>query len=384
MSHNCPNRTIGCGRNGGASVEPGLVVRRVLVALVAAAVVGVLAPAAARADGGVGTGGKVAGAAVPNLAPVGDGDAVGSLGHLAANGMNMVSLYVWWQTDQGATSLSPSTQTVSDQELAAQITAARAAGLRVSLTPLFYCNGCEGGSRSVFRTDPAHPDRLAAFFSSYSAFIDHYAALAQANGASIFFVGSELSYLEAATGYWRGVIAGVRGIFHGQLAYEENWDVVGNAHFLDAVDLIGVSAYFPLDPRPSPTLSQLLADWHSSSVPGWQGRNWVAELQGLVRTYHRPILFGEVGYMSGDYAANHPYLNDYENLNWTLQADLYQAVLETFQGYGWWAGVMWWDYSSTVDGAGNGRTFAGKLAEVVLQMWYADGSRPASASTPLA
>ena len=358
-------------------------VRRVLLAVLAAAAIALLAPAAARADGGVGTGGKIAGAAVEDLSPTGSLDAAGSLGHLAGNGMNVVSLYVWWQTNQGATSLWPSAQTVTDQELAAQITAARADGLRVSLTPLFYCTECEGGSRSVFRTDPAHPDRLAAFFRSYSGFVDHYAALAQANGASIFFVGSELSYLEAAAGYWRGVIAGVRGIFHGQLAYEENWDVLGNAHFLDAVDLIGVSAYFPLDGRQSPTLAQLLADWRSSSAPGWQGRNWVAALQGLVRTYHRPILFGEVGYMSGDYAAAHPYLNDYENINWSLQSDLYQALLETFQGYGWWAGAIWWDYSQTADGAGNGRTFAGKLAEVMLHMWYADGTRPASASTPL-
>ena len=354
-----------------------------MVALLAVVTVAFLAPMAARAAGGSGTAGKVAGAAIQNLEPTGSADAAGSIGHLPADGMNLVSLYVWWQTDQGATSVWPSTQTEDDEELTAQITAARADGLRVSLTPLFYCNGCEGGSRSVFRTDTSHPERLAAFFQSYTAFIDHYAALAQANGVSIFFVGSELSYLEAATGYWRGVISSVRGIFHGQLAYEENWDVLGNAHYLDAVDLIGVSAYFPLDPRPSPTLGQLLSDWRSSSVPGWQGRNWVAQLQRLVATYHRPILFGEAGYMSGNDAAAHPYLNDYEGTNWGLQADLYQALLETFQGYGWWAGVIWWDYSQVNDGAGNGRTFAGKLAEVMLQMWYADDDRPATPSSSL-
>ena len=353
-------------------------------AVLAAMAFALVVPIAAQAGGGggSGTGGKVAGAAIQDLEPVGSGDALGSLGHLPVDGMNLVSLYVWWQIDQGGTALSTSMQTENDQELIAQITAARAAGLRVSLTPLFYCNGCQGGSRSVFRTDPAHPERLAAFFDSYTSFVDHYAALAQANGVSIFFVGSELSYLEAATGYWHSVIASVRGLFQGQVAYEENWDVIGNAHFLDTVDLAGVSAYFPLDGAAAPPLAQLLADWRSSRMPGWQGRNWVAELQGLVHTYHKPILFGEVGYMSGDHAAARPYLNDYENVNLGLQADLYQALLETFQGYGWWAGVIWWDYSQA-EGPGNGRTFAAKPAELTLQEWYADNVRPANPAKPM-
>lgn len=356
-----------------------------MAATLALLMLSVAAPAAlAGGAGGSGTGGKIAGAAIQDLSPTGTNDATGALSHLALDGMNTVSLYVWWMAPApGSPTLQPYSGTEDDTELEAQILAARAAGLRVSLTPLFYCNGCEGGSRSVFTTTPANLD---AFFRSYTAFVDHYAALAQSSGADIFFVGSELSYLEPATSHWRSVIASVRSIFHGQLAYEENWDVTEDVHhaaFEDSVDLIGVSAYFPLDPGQSPSLAQLVADWRSSSMPGWRGRNWVRQLQQLVATYHKPIVFGEVGYMSSDYAGAHPYLNDYENPNLLLQADLYQALLETFQGYGWWAGAIWWDYSDVDDGQGNGRTFAAKPAELVLQMWYADDDRPSNPGTPL-
>ena len=372
----------------------GAVARRRLFARVAsAAVAAALLPAAllaprARAGGstpvggyatvGNGTSGKIAGASLTDIG-------VGSTGEAAAaermhtDGLNTVTLYVWWEADSPTgSSVHPYSDTVSDTSLVTEMTTAEAAGLQVMLVPVFYCTGCEGGDRSVI-----HPANVDAFFASYGAFVDHYAALAQANGATTFFVGSELSSLERAN-QWGPLIRGVRQVFHGRIGYEENWDVLGNANFLGAVDLIGVSAYFPLDGAASPSLAQLLADWHGSTMPGWQGRNWVAAVAWLAGRFGKHVVFGEVGYMSGDYAASHPYLDNYATPNLPLQADLYQALLETFSGYSWWAGTVWWDYQVTPDAlAANGRTFTGKLAETLLQMWYADGIRPSSPDTPL-
>jgi hypothetical protein len=352
---------------------------RVLAVVTAALLVaGLAGRGAARADG---TDGRVAGAALTDLGSADASQAAAAVARLRADGLNTVALNVWWQTDSPtASSLHPYSGTVDDTTLSAQMAVAEAAGLHVVVVPLFYCTGCEGGSRSV-----VHPADVAGFFASYRAFVDRYAALAQAGGATTLYVGSELSSLEGATAEWRSVIAGARALFHGQIAYEENWDVLGNARFLDAVDLIGVSAYFPLDPAASPSLAQLLADWHSSTVPGWQGRDWVAAVARLAATYRKPVVFGEVGYMSGDHAAARPYLDWYDTPNPTLQADLYQALLETFGGYQWWAGAVWWDYELEPDSvAANGRTFAGKPAETVLQLWYAGGVRPPSPTTPMA
>ena len=352
---------------------------RVLAVVGAAVLLAALAGrGGARANG---TDGRVAGASLTDIGSADASQAAAAFARLATDGLNTVALNVWWRADSPtASSLHPDSGTVDDTTLSTQMSLARAAGLHVMLVPLFYCTGCEGGSRAAI-----HPANPAAFFASYRAFVYRYAALAQAGGATTLFVGSELSSLEGATNQWRALISGARGLFHGQIAYEENWDVLGNAKFLGAVDLIGVSAYFPLDPAASPSLGQLLADWHSSSVPGWQGRDWVAQVAHLAATYGKPVVFGEAGYMSGDHAAAHPYLDWYDTPNPTLQADLYQALLETFGGYRWWAGAVWWDYELEPDAlAANGRTFAGKPAETVLQLWYAGGVRPPSPSTPMA
>lgn len=327
-----------------------------------------------------GTEGKVAGAALSNVEPDSLPELASALQRLRSDGLNSVSLYVWWEAPAAdADGVSPYAGTVSDAELGDEISLARSQGLAISLSPVFWCDGCQGGFRGVI-----HPAHLPAFFASYGSFVDHYATLAQADGVSTFFVGSEMSSLEAATRSWRSLIAGVRRLYHGRVAYEENWDVLGNARFLGAVDLIGVSAYFPLDAGPSPSLAQLLADWRSSRVPGWRGRDWVSAVAQLSAAYHRPILFGEVGYMSGQYAGRQPYLNYYSTPDEALQAGLYQALLETFEAYPWWAGVNWFDWEVVPDGpALNGRTFQAKAAETTLQDWYGRGVRPRDPDTPV-
>ena len=327
-----------------------------------------------------GTDGKVAGAAVPNIALDSEAQAVSAAGQLRAIGLNSVELDDWWQTaSPTANTVSPSSQTISDSLLEIQIAAAEHAGLQVIVDPLFNCVGCSGEFRGA--VTPSNP---GAFFASYTAFIDHYAALAAANGATTLDVGSEMSSLEGNTAAWRGVIASARRLFHGTIVYEEDWSVLGKAQFLGSVDEIGLSAYFPLDPAASPSLGQLLQDWHSSGFGGWKGRDWVAAVAGLANKFHKPVVFGEAGYLSGDYAAAQPFLNYYSIPNETLQANLYQALLQTFEPYSWWKGVVWWDWTTDPDGpAANGRTFTGKAAEATLASWYGAGLRPDNPATPL-
>ena len=318
-----------------------------------------------------GRSGQTAGAAVPNMGTAADDAA---LARIKADGLNTVSLFVWWLT-AGPTSdtLSPYQGTQSDASLQAEIRTARADGLEVTLTPVFYCSGCQGGWRGTME-----PADATVFFAAYEAFIDHYASLAQRDGVSTFFVGSEMSSLETDTSQWRSVISGTRSRFHGTVAYEENWDVLGQARFLAAVDVIGVSAYFPLDGQASPDLSRLLGDWTSTQSSSAPGSNWADDLAGLAQRTGRPIVFGEAGYMSGDFAARQPFLDFQGQADWQLQADLYQALLQTFSGRSWWRGVDWWEWFTTSDSAAdNSRSPAGKTAESLLKDWYGRGWRPA-------
>jgi hypothetical protein len=353
----------------------GRAVRGLVVLLLAVA--GLLAAAAPATAGpsllrvSPGTQNKMAGTAVPDLAPA---VAEREMKAFRADGGNTISLFVWWVT-AGPTSdtITRYAGTQSDASLGAEIGQARRDGLAVVLTPVFYCRSCQGGWRGVVK--PADVD---AFFASYRAFVDHYAALAQSVGVSTFYAGSEMTTLEGQTQQWEQVISDVRRRFHGQVAYEENWDVLGQAHFLSQLDVIGVSAYFPLDDAPEPNLSRLLSDWTSSRASSERGRNWVSELAGLAQSTQKPIEFGEAGYMSGDFAARQPFLNFQGQADWLLQSDLYQALLETFSGFSWWKGVIWWEwFAPTGSAADNTRTPQGKTAESLLRSWYADGLRPA-------
>jgi len=324
-----------------------------------------------------GTGGQTAGAAVPDMGSAADDRA---LARIKADGLNTVSLFVWWLTP-GPTSdaLSPYQGTQSDTSLDAEISTARSDGLAVSLTPVFYCSGCQGGWRGTME-----PSDDTVFFTSYAGFVNHYATMAQRDGVTTFFVGSEMSSLETDTSRWRSVISGVRSRFHGTLAYEENWDVLGQAHFLSDVDLIGVSAYFPLDDGASPALSRLLGDWTSSQSSSAPGHNWEEELAGLARRTGRPIVFGEAGYMSGDFAARQPFLDFQGQADWQLQSDLYQALLQTFSGRSWWRGVDWWEWFPPSGSlSDDSRTPEAKTAESLLKDWYGRGWRPSDPNQAL-
>ena len=350
--------------------------------LAATVALGVPAGAAGTHPAGVatvpdGTGGKVAGVAVPDVAA---GRFGAEVARLRRDGINTLSMFVWWLTPtRRSTTLAPYAGTVTDATLTAEIRTAAKAGLKVTLTPLFYCGACEGGWRGT--VDPAD---VSGFFAGYTSFVDHYARLAQQARVSTFFAGSEMTSLERYTSRWDAVVASVRRLFRGTVGYEENWDVLGQARFLDRVDVIGVSAYFPLDDAPAPTLAQLRADWTSSRAAAAAGRDWSAELDGLAAATRKPIVFGEVGYMSGDYAAKQPFLNFGGQADWQLQSDLYQALLETFSTRAWWGGVVWWEwFPSSGNAFDNSRSPRGKKAEELLARWYADGWRPVDADRPL-
>src|SRR5207245_629511 len=205
-------------------------------------------------------------------------------------------------------------------------------GLRVTVDPLFQCSRCP----STWRGSVQPTDR-AAFFASYRAMIGHYADLAQQAGAWLLVVGSEMTSLQGETGQWRLVAHQARAHFGGRLAYSVNWDAVTSVGFWDSVDVAGVSAYFPLSDDASPSAAALRA--------AWRDKGWVAQLAGLARQSRRPVLFTEAGYRSAAYATRNPAdAQSTELWDDNVQANAYEALLQTFESQPWWAGVVWWDW----------------------------------------
>jgi hypothetical protein len=276
----------------------------------------------------------------------------GEFQRIKSDGANTVSFDVWWVVPSlSSSSIEPAPSiTDSDADLIAAAQEARQAGLRVTLTPKFVVG------TTTWRAYYNPPDP-AAFFANYRTMINHYADLAQQTGMALFYVGSEMIDSDGYLGEWHQVIASARQHFGGALSYEEDWREVGRFNFGDAVDVVSISAYFPISSDVSPTLGQLEAGWQS-----YQGADAFAEVAGQAQRWGKPIVFGEVGYEASSHAGANPCCNSTNAPNDVgLQSRAYQALLDTFVGQPWWGGVTWWAWNN-----GDPRSPEGKPAEGLI------------------
>ena len=217
---------------------------------------------------------------------------------------------------------------------------AHARGMHVLLKPqLWLRHGNRDGWLDAI--DPGSPDGWAEWFGAYDAFILHYAALAETCGIEVFCVGAELH--TAVTQHpeaWRALIDRVRSIYHGRLTYAANWhEEVSDVSFWDALDFIGVQAYYPLADGPNPSVEAMMHAW----------KPVCASLEALSGRYKKPVLFTEVGWKSTADGAVRPW-------EWTefgsgntapsldLQADAYEAFFRSVWPEPWFAGAYFWKW----------------------------------------
>jgi hypothetical protein len=169
----------------------------------------------------------------------------------------------------------------------------------------------------------------------------HYADLAQQAGASTLVIGTEMRTLSADEAHWRPLIAEVRAHFHGALTYAANYDEFMNVPFWDALDYIGIDAYFPLaaGDGPPPTASELAA--------AWSARGYLDVIAGLSSRTGKKVLFTELGYRATRSTAAHPSAWDHTDVTDTqAQANAYGAFYTAVAQEPWMAGVYWWDVNA--------------------------------------
>jgi hypothetical protein len=261
---------------------------------------------------------------------------------------------MWSQETRNSSKIARTPRTVSDSGLERAITLAHQQGLKVFLKPHVDLPNPGQDSRNNIR-----PDNREAWFASYTAFIGHYAAMAERLGAEQFAVATELSSLTDDQAAWLQVIRTVRAQYHGTVLYAAGPDYA-RVPFWDAVDMIGIDAYWPLSKASTSDVQVLQQSWKSIRD----------ELAALSAKYDRKILFTEAGYTSQEGTTTDP-------SNWristtpnqTEQAAAYQALLATFSDQPWWAGVYWWVWNALPDTAAESRDFSprGKDAEWVIR-----------------
>lgn len=266
------------------------------------------------------------------------------------------------------------TSTPTDADLAHVVQHAHNLGLQVMLKP---------------HLDPADPDlsrvhigfgddaAWAAWFENYTKFITDYATLAEQLDVDYFVIGTELTGTSHMVDYWRAIVESVRQVYSGPITYAANWggEEVSIAWW-DAVDAIGIDAYYPLTQNDNPTVSELRTAWAPI----------ISSLEQLSKKWDRPIILTEIGYQSTDGVNQAPWNSHTSGLtDLQEQADTYQAAIEVFSGHDWWKGVFWWVWTTNPAQGGPsdmGYSANNKPAEDILRSFYGASPRPTPTRTP--
>ena len=263
---------------------------------------------------------------------------------------------------------------VSDDEIRRAIGLARQNKLKVTLKPMIDLlpdapagkwRGKIGFTAADGRVDEA---AWETWWTQYDAFLLHYARLAQETRCELFCLGCEMESTERFGEHWRGLIRRVREVYHGPLVYNAQFETIWNIQWWDAVDILGISAYWWLETKDDSSVERMMQCWK----PILTGMRVLAAKTG------KPIFFIEIGCRSAKGGSTMP--GDFTHWEWPYdgqeQARYYEAALRTFWDEPWFCGYSWWDWKVKLykkEEADQNKEFViyGKPAEQVLGTWYA-------------
>lgn len=227
----------------------------------------------------------------------------------------------------------------SDERLRAVTRQAHALGLRVMLKPHVWLRPPDWVGLIEHRSERA----WQTWFDAYAAFILHYARLAEETEVDALCIGNELARTTYREEDWRRVIGEIREVYAGPMTYGAVTEEVHDVPFWDALDYIGLSAYYPLVEAREPTRAALVQAWQPI----------VADLAALSGRWQKPIVFTELGYRSADFGAwRHWEITADAPTNLASQANAYAAFFETVWPQPWFAGVYWWKWFSFLEDGG--------------------------------
>jgi hypothetical protein len=233
-----------------------------------------------------------------------------------------------------------------DAEVRGAIRSARRAGLEVFLlprieSPSFFVPESRPEDVRPWRGDleMKSPADWAAFFAGYRRMIAHYGALCREEGVAWLSIGLEYrKTVRKHPAEWRAVARAAKEAFQGPITYSANWDDFDQIEWWDAVDAIGIGAYFELVPeRGRGSLRQATSGWAPIRD----------RLKAFSLRWERPILFTETGYTAFADAAYRPWewqQTKDRAIDYSAQADTWRALLRTFAGEPWWKGVFVWRF----------------------------------------
>ncbi len=159
-----------------------------------------------------------------------------------------------------------------------------------------------------------------------------------------------------------GSFARVREVYRGPLTYSANFDTYRGIGFWDALDFVGVSAYFSLSDAKDPSPAELAEGWDRALAP----------LAEISRRFDRPVLLTEVGYPAVAGAARAPWREAPGPADVWLQSRLYEAAFRAASRRPFIVGAFPWLWEGTSEPPFRDPSYSiqGKPAAFTLARWY--------------
>jgi hypothetical protein len=251
--------------------------------------------------------------------------------------INSVSL-TWPIYTKGvfSSTLEEGAETPSIEAIRLFIRKASVLGFLITLRPIIDEHSIMAQGKYEWR-GTIRPSNVDLWFTSYTSLILEYAKLGEAEGANVFVIATELTSMERYADRWRTLIANIRMVFKGKLTYSSNLGVSVNMPW-DALDFIGVDAFFPLDTgsKKDATTADMIEAWQP----------WVSEMKVRSAAIGKPIVFTEIGSASQSNAHTRPWLWMLGNkLDLENQRRYYEAACSVWkprlQGIYWWDTTIW-------------------------------------------
>ncbi|MGO4573434.1 glycoside hydrolase family 113 [Microvirga sp. 2TAF3] len=206
------------------------------------------------------------------------------------------------------------------------------------------------------------------WFANYKAMMVEYAKVAQAGGAAMFVVGTEMKSMtdpsklcsdgKSYTQKWGEIIDAVRQVFSGKVTYAATDSEALKVKFWDKVDYIGVDAYFSMTNSTSPTVQELIDSWIKPPI-NWNSQevygttSVVDTWKQLSELWGKKVIFTEIGYGSYDGVNLSPGWLVGNTVDQQEQKDCYEALYHVMENYGgqWLDGAFLWSYQTSLDPA---------------------------------
>ena len=230
----------------------------------------------------------------------------------------------------------------TDADIIHAVKRAHDRGVKVCIKPMVNCGD------GMWRAYIAFPDETMwgediywkRWFESYSAYMLHYAEIAEETGCEMLCIGCEMTGTERKEDYWRRLIADIRKVYGGKLTYNTNHGKELTVSWFDAVDYVGTSAYYPVAKKGGASYEDMCRAWEYIA----------GGLEKVYEKWHKPLIFMEIGCRSAEGCAAMPWDFTHNEYPYSEdeQANFFASAIDVMSKRDWFGGMFWWDWSSRI------------------------------------